>query len=237
MTAEAGVLVASPLLDALAAAERAIRATMPAPCDNELHAAEVRLRALLSDVLARLGGGLKHDGRGAKAVDSTPEKPVCRKGPMSNSPDALDEWYTDPWASTNNSTCCSRGQVTVASGESPPSETFPQNLVEIFSLEQLDDTQTEVASQAGALPNLESLRDMEDDRGRDAHWQYGRCVTAKLVALSPPGSSTFEQLLLVLMTIFGLPEQQRRLVLAARPKVTVGRCCSFGGRSYRALPE
>lgn len=243
MTATAGVLVASPLMDALAAAENAIRATAPAPDTGELRAAEARLRALLADVLAKLGGGLVPEGGTRKAGDdgdacvATTNTPECQKprhGSFGNSPDALDEWYTDPWASANN-TSCSRPRSRGGSGESPPSKRMQKNLVEMFSLEQFDDTQTEVATEAGGnLPHLDSLADM-DDQKQDPHWQYGKCVAAKLVSLSPPGSSAFEQLLGVLMTIFDLPEQQRRGVLAARHNVN--RCWSFGGTKLRALAE
>ncbi|CAE8684156.1 unnamed protein product [Polarella glacialis] len=97
--------------------------------------------------------------------------------------------------------------------------------VETFCLEQLDDTRTEVAENTGHPGRSEQVARLEDfadtrhdldDRHSDPQWQYGRCVALKLVVHSPKGCSAYEQLLVVLLTVFQLSEQERRKAFALR---------------------
>ncbi|CAE7402507.1 icmt-1 [Symbiodinium necroappetens] len=135
-------------------------------------------------------------------------------GPIEASPgsQALDDWYSDPWASpgiARKSSSSSRqgdrrGPRKTSGGLRGPE-------VETFCLEQLDDAPTEVADAA-------PLEDVSDPGGgpSEPQWQYGRCVALKLVAHSPHGNSAFEQLLPVLLTVFQVSDDERKSSFLAR---------------------
>ncbi|OLP96296.1 Protein-S-isoprenylcysteine O-methyltransferase [Symbiodinium microadriaticum] len=135
-------------------------------------------------------------------------------GPIeaSSGQDALDDWYSDPWASpgiARKSSSSSRqgdrrGPRKTSGGLRGPE-------VETFCLEQLDDAPTEVADAA-------PLEDVSDPGGgpSEPQWQYGRCVALKLVAHSPHGNSAFEQLLPVLLTVFQVSDDERKSSFLAR---------------------
>mmetsp|Transcript_51955 Transcript_51955/g.166351 ORF Transcript_51955/g.166351 Transcript_51955/m.166351 type:complete len:231 (+) Transcript_51955:89-781(+) len=198
------------LTDTLESVERAVGALSPG--SKELRAAADWLRAILADALLRLGETPRAPP-GAEAL----QEPGAVLPVVGNSPDALDEWYIDAWASAGGDAGPHRARQ--HSGSSPCSQRWPRDMVPTFSLEQADDTQTEVEGALdGETGRVGALEEIEDDHKSDPHWQYGRCVAAKLVAYSPPGCSAFEQLLVVLMTVFELPEQQRVRLLAARRK-------------------
>lgn len=243
-------LVSAPLVDTLTAAEEAVRG---ARAVGELRVVEVWLRELLSEVLTRLGegggagcgsGGVHgctpspRDGAGAAGAAGSPSLGLPREG--SGGPDALEEWYTDPWAyavagaSTNaggsgeglgGGRGCSSSRKRIASSGSsdatPSHKRSPKNLVEMFSLEQLDDDCRTEAEEATAL--CDTFAEECDfaaggvaDLADHPHWQYGRCVAAKLVACSPRGCGIFEQLLVVLMTVFDLPKMHQKRLLESR---------------------
>ncbi|CAL1149083.1 unnamed protein product [Cladocopium goreaui] len=84
--------------------------------------------------------------------------------------------------------------------------------VETFLLEQLDDAPTEVMDLGlGAQREVAPLEDvLEESFPTASQWQYGRCVALKLVAHSPQGSSAFEQLLSVLLTVFQVTAEERK---------------------------
>merc|ERR1712107_532173 len=63
----------------------------------------------------------------------------------------------------------------------------------------------------------------------DPQWQYGRCVCVKLVSMSPLGCSAFEQLLIVLMTLFDLSQEERRYACEQRSKNTAAKKSLVGG--------
>lgn len=141
-------------------------------------------------------------------------------------PDALEEWYTDPWAMGGpgspaeplEALGCAAGEPEKRDSYSPSAR---RSSAELFSMEHDTDLDTEVddtgMSRSRDLGHVEDLAN-ESDRANDPHWQYGRCVCQKIVALSPLGSSAFEQMLIVLMTVFELSEQQRDRALKARRK-------------------
>eukprot|EP00928_Gymnodinium_smaydae_P083882 TRINITY_DN67124_c0_g1_i1.p1 TRINITY_DN67124_c0_g1~~TRINITY_DN67124_c0_g1_i1.p1 ORF type:complete len:191 (-),score=33.03 TRINITY_DN67124_c0_g1_i1:39-611(-) len=130
--------------------------------------------------------------------------------PGAESPDALDEWYQDPWAAPQRSRASTADSGTDYERSASRARRSPKqrrSLAEEFSLEQ---------------PDASLSAEVRDD----PHWQYGRCVCSKLVSFSPRGCSAFEQLLLVLMTVFQLTQEQReeaqrsrqeRLKVAQRP--------------------
>ncbi|CAE7675208.1 icmt-1 [Symbiodinium sp. CCMP2592] len=140
--------------------------------------------------------------------------PASEMGPIepSSGQDALDDWYSDPWASpgiARKSSSSSRqgdrrGPRKTSGGLRGPE-------VETFCLEQLDDAPTEVADAA-------PLEDVSDPGGgpSEPQWQYGRCVALKLVAHSPHGNSAFEQLLPVLLTVFQVSDDERKSSFLAR---------------------
>eukprot|EP00434_Breviolum_minutum_P028708 symbB.v1.2.025402.t1/scaffold2455.1/size78842/1 len=84
--------------------------------------------------------------------------------------------------------------------------------VETFLLEQLDDAPTEVMDIGmGAQREVAPLEDVSEESFPTApQWHYGRCVALKLVAHSPYGSSAFEQLLSVLLTVFEVSPEERK---------------------------
>uniref|UniRef100_A0A7S1B076 Uncharacterized protein n=1 Tax=Noctiluca scintillans TaxID=2966 RepID=A0A7S1B076_NOCSC len=116
-----------------------------------------------------------------------------------NAPGTLEEWYADP--------CDIRERERPRSASHFRKDRGPES-VEMFSIEQLDDCHTEF--------DADQSREHVHDSGSDPHWQYGKCVAGKLVSISPFGSSAYEQLLVVLMTLFDLTEAQQQVALGER---------------------
>ncbi|CAE7807575.1 icmt-1 [Symbiodinium microadriaticum] len=179
--------------EALGQADRALEAAMA----WELRTAKAMLQTFLDQVSRRCY-----------------ELEASEMGPIeaSSGQDALDDWYSDPWASpgiARKSSSSSRqgdrrGPRKTSGGLRGPE-------VETFCLEQLDDAPTEVADAA-------PLEDVSDPGGgpSEPQWQYGRCVALKLVAHSPHGNSAFEQLLPVLLTVFQVSDDERKSSFLAR---------------------
>lgn len=171
--------------DALRSAERALQ---PA-ASWELRSAQAMLQVLLEQVSQR-----------------------CREaqagvGDEAPNPDALDDWYSDPWASPGFQHKVSSNSQRERRGSGKSGEE-----VETFLLEQLDDAPTEVMDLGlGAQREVAPLEDvLEESFPTASQWQYGRCVALKLVAHSPQGSSAFEQLLSVLLTVFQVTAEERK---------------------------
>lgn len=208
-----------PITDILAATENAIRSACH---EDELKALEAWLQSLLADVVARLAGDVSGELRPRLPSNGSIG---CGNSPQhhDNSPDALEEWYTDPWASRKSN--------------GSPALRAAQNLVEVFSLEQLDiDFPSEAperslsrettplcnspkAEENGASKNGKKAPfggTLAKEVEKDPRWQYGRCAMAKLVTYSPAGDESFERLLRVMMTVFDIPEVQQEKAFSAR---------------------
>eukprot|EP00913_Durusdinium_trenchii_P026148 g24530.t1 len=93
-------------------------------------------------------------------------------------------------------------------GGERPGAAFASKEAETYMLESLDDAPTEVMD-VGAIGSMGSEDILEDTFPTAAQWQYGRCVALKLVAHSPYGSSAYEQLLSVLLTVFKVTPDER----------------------------
>jgi hypothetical protein len=98
-----------PFLEALAAAHRALQLGGGVPLDEkELRKAEVLLSSLIAEVRSRLeGGGQEETPTGATSGEPGGEETENGFLPTpkmhNSSPDALDDWYTDPWAASSAS--------------------------------------------------------------------------------------------------------------------------------------
>ncbi|CAE8612034.1 unnamed protein product [Polarella glacialis] len=207
----------TPFMEALAVAEQTLLLALQDAqrlSAKDLREAEVRLHALVAHVVSKREEAEK--GKDKEAGE------LIHRAIPSDSPDALDEWYEDPWASTGDASSPSRSK---AEGRGSPTRSPGPKRVETFCLEQLDDTRTEVAENTGHPGRSEQVARLEDfadtrhdldDRHSDPQWQYGRCVALKLVVHSPKGCSAYEQLLVVLLTVFQLSEQERRKAFALR---------------------
>lgn len=225
---------APPLLEALAACHRALAAATLVPAgEQDLQKAEAWLSALLADVRAQLAG----TGGSATALAA----PVCQAD-VEESPDALDEWYTDPWANAGREepkpahrASASRAHA-VAQPASQRGAGTPKSFasVQVFCLGDGEDAATEVE---GSVARLDELAEFagQIDEDADPHWQYGRCVATKLVEMSPLGSTAFEQLLLVLLALFDLTPEQQRLALRSRRKALRSQKSSPRGLGFRCL--
>lgn len=210
--------LSSPLMDALLAAERAV---FGIPCGaDELNIAEEFLHKLLAEVLMRLGKPMLVPQVSA-AAPTPPRRSRELQQNSDNSPDALDEWYTGGGSVSRKTKSGSFG--------SPDLQNVSRNMAQTFSLEQGDDVPTEIADAfkgdlgdidgcAGSLEDIPGSDMVGWDRTRDPHWQYGKFVVAKLVTMSPPGCTAFEQLLNVMMKVFELTERQKQKAQEARPK-------------------
>lgn len=204
------------LFDALAATHRALEAeTIAVLSSQDLRRAESWLTALLTDVQGRLRASGEPPGEQAENSNGFLPTPKIN----SSSPDALDDWYTDPWAVSS--------ATPAEASDAPPAKRTPsgsgrrgssisqallRNPLEIFL--DNEDAATEIEGNAGdALGRLDELL---EDAGSEAQWQYGRCVATKLVELSPAGTASFEQLLAVLLAVFEITAEQRRQALRRR---------------------
>eukprot|EP00931_Biecheleriopsis_adriatica_P092106 TRINITY_DN65930_c0_g1_i1.p1 TRINITY_DN65930_c0_g1~~TRINITY_DN65930_c0_g1_i1.p1 ORF type:complete len:258 (+),score=34.40 TRINITY_DN65930_c0_g1_i1:83-775(+) len=203
-----------PFTEALAAAEQAIRAL--APCAENLNAVEAGLRALLT-CATTMRENAESQSQAAPSPPYRGDETTVPGSPSGPGADALEEWYSDPWASTGGA-ASSKSSSSRAPGRSPPGKTQAAT----FHLNDRDDAQTEVieySSQRDIAP-IEDVSDpIPDARPSESQWQYGRCVAIKLVVHSPKGSSAFEQLLPVLLTVFNLSDDERKGALTSRRKM------------------
>jgi len=213
----------SSVTDAIAATETVVRS---ASTEEELTALEGWVRSLLADILARLAE-LPADSRSPQRsrAQTLPSSPT-HKGNAGDSPDALEEWYTDPWAMRKP-----RTNTTGIDGMVIDDIDASLNLAQLFSLHgRDDDVHTELGDdddesaplKSGASPKASSRAkarsgSFSKEAEKDARWQYGRCGMAKLVSLSPPGCQDFEKILRVLMSLFDITDSQQDRLHEARP--------------------
>mmetsp|Transcript_42584 Transcript_42584/g.95605 ORF Transcript_42584/g.95605 Transcript_42584/m.95605 type:complete len:226 (+) Transcript_42584:99-776(+) len=196
----AGPYPASEALRGLDSALGAAGIALGSAAPWELRTAQAMITAFLEQVVTRCQD---LEAGGSKAAPTEPP-----------GHDALEEWYSDPWASpgvgrqASSSSRLGDRRGRKASSNSRGAE------VETFCLEQLDDAPTEVADEAP----LEDVSDAFDSRPSESQWQYGRCVALKLVTHSPHGNSAFEQLLPVLLTVFQVSDDERKSSFLARRK-------------------
>eukprot|EP00933_Yihiella_yeosuensis_P010146 TRINITY_DN11643_c0_g1_i2.p1 TRINITY_DN11643_c0_g1~~TRINITY_DN11643_c0_g1_i2.p1 ORF type:complete len:220 (+),score=44.09 TRINITY_DN11643_c0_g1_i2:100-759(+) len=211
------------LMEPLHAAESALQLLAEdqtlARLTSELKPAEELLRNLLARVTA-LQTGQSSDGRIQHACEenvSSTERlernlfpSGCASTP-SNVPDALDDWYSDPWSDSGKQ----------EEGNSPEKETGTENLSpQAPVVISIASDQEPSAASAASKPVQVSRHD--EQAPTEPQWQYGRCVAVKLVSHSPAGSSAYEQLLTVLLTVFQVSESERRSAFIARRKANGG---------------
>lgn len=251
----------------MVAQRAALRPAAPL-CLQDLRTAEALLLAMLAEVRAQLHGAAASHLQdrpllaGSPALDCPPAPVLAsaQAGPSegqqengcsatsqvcSNSPDALDEWYTDPWAVPGGAAAGSASEPGARQRGAAPSSCSTRspgqlqrprhlkNLVEVFEL-QNDDTATEIEGAGQTVAPLEELAELAGHVANDdasPQWQYGRCVATKLVELSPPGCSAFEQMLAVLLAVFELPPEQQRRVFLSRRAAPPQRAPAKSGKS------
>mmetsp|Transcript_8783 Transcript_8783/g.15812 ORF Transcript_8783/g.15812 Transcript_8783/m.15812 type:complete len:242 (-) Transcript_8783:236-961(-) len=193
---------------------------------EELEAVEAWLRDQLDKVSTRLGRDPPNVSKGAEEameVGTPGGKELSMSGSVDG--DALEEWYTDPWAKSASSTR-RRGNSDSpprrGTSDRTPSDNFAiKELVETFSLAEFDDGDLEAEDATGAGSSCQGGEAKEEgaDISMDERWQYGRCAALKLVSLSPPGCSTFEALLVVLMKIFNISQKKQDEAQALRAQL------------------
>lgn len=215
----------SSVTDAIAATEIVVRS---ASTEEELTALEGWVRSLLAEILARLAelpadsrsqhrasAGLRLPSAGLQSPTQSP----THKGHVGDSPDALEEWYTDPWAMRKPRTSTTGSPVIDDIDAS-------LNLAQLFSLHlKDDDVHTELGDDddESGVDTQASARakgcggSFSKEAEKDTRWQYGRCGLAKLVTLSPPGCEDFEKILRVLMSLFDITQSQQDRLHEARP--------------------
>lgn len=202
---------------------------------RELTLAEARLAELLLDVRAALA--TCREGRAAAAAaEAAAAEAAAAEGAAAE--DALNEWYEDPFAArAARCTVGTLGRARHASG-----------MAQVFLIEENDDAATEIEGHCPSIANLSDLLESPDGKsgsslgsstcasstagsnvGEGPDLQYGQCVAAKLAELCPAGSPELEQLLAVLLAVFGLPQdQQRRLLAGRRGTSTLGSILGLG---------
>mmetsp|Transcript_98284 Transcript_98284/g.174998 ORF Transcript_98284/g.174998 Transcript_98284/m.174998 type:complete len:231 (+) Transcript_98284:63-755(+) len=212
-----------PFTESLATLQRSIDALEPHAEDWRI--VEASLRSLLAHVVSKCEEAehREEDGRATPPLAEPRESKVAG----SPEPDALDEWYSDPWASPGQRLSPSPAKASPARSSPARSPNSHREEVATFSLDnQQDDAQTEVLESSGhpvahgEVAPLEDVADpLPDARPTEPQWQYGRCVALKLVVHSPQGGSAFEQLLPVLLTVFQLSDGERKEAFKQRRKV------------------
>mmetsp|Transcript_18836 Transcript_18836/g.42158 ORF Transcript_18836/g.42158 Transcript_18836/m.42158 type:complete len:236 (-) Transcript_18836:83-790(-) len=203
---------------------------------EELQAVEAWLRDQLDKVSTRLGRDpptAPSAGHQATEMATPPGKDFDMSGSVDG--DALEEWYTDPWAKSASSTkrrSDSDSPPRRGTSDRTPSDKFAiKQLVETFSLAEMDDGDLEAEDACVAA----SMGEEGEDISMDERWQYGRGAALKLVSLSPQGCSTFEALLVVLMKIFSITQKKQDEAQALRAQLDASSSSWWSRSAARCL--
>jgi len=226
---------------ALLAAEHSLNAEEHSA--DELRSIEHRLVVLLQGVRQKLrtlpGGECSPEGSVTrdKALLLPWGSPTAETEVGTTLPDGLSEWYSDPWSGSSpvNSTPsyvmrCPSGRRFDLSPISPDDAIEPRRLLaQAYTVDSGENSQL-LAGMSASPEAAAAGDDLRVNHHPPPQWQYACCVASKLVSLSPAGCDAFEQLLTVLLIIFGFPEAQRYEVMDLRPK---GRHTSwYGSRCF-----